>query len=144
MICMKRPTRWILGFSCLLVLGYLALVWLKYFPAPAEFEQLHEGMTLHEVDDYLGDRGYDIAFELRKGHFEVSQGRFCVPTNKHDKALIKRYVDDLIGEQVIDGWERGDVAIIAVYSEDGKLLQKDYYQVKDRPSWRSLLDLVWR
>src|SRR5262245_27791297 len=142
---MKQPTRWILCLSCLILIGYFALVWSKYIQAPAELQQLHENMTLVDVYEFLDERGYDLILVLRKTiHGQPNQGLSCLPTNRHDEALIRSYLENLTDSQECFLWQRGDEAILVIVSEDDKLLQKDFYRVKNRPYWRSLLDLVWQ
>jgi hypothetical protein len=106
-------------------------------------------MSEQEVKDILY-RGYIPVVSGRKQDSQISGTLFG--SEWHDLGgqsnamLFNKYFKNLTEGQACHLWEnrKGNVAIITLFSEDDKLLQKEFRYKQHKSFLERLIDLVWQ
>ena len=143
---MKRPTKWIPGFACLIIGGYFLLLSLHYSQTPSEFWQLRTGLSKQEASAILNGQFFPVLCMKRQDSQLTGKilGTEWIRHGTLNKDIhLQKYIDKLAEGQAWELWDHDGEAIILIFSEDDELLEKELFPKQGKPYSRRLLDLIW-
>lgn len=144
---MNRLTRWMFCLSCLLVTGSIGMFMLmRHAEAPSVYRQLQKDMTQEEVAAILGGKAFPV-LRLERQDSKVTgllYGTEWIDLGGPDNAvLFKKHLAKLTEGQLCQLWDHNDAGIIVIFSDDGRLLEKEYRNKRQKSFLQRFLDLVW-